>query len=85
MKITGLRVAALATVYLVMASLTFTGTLASWQYNEAFSHEFAGRHCRRDVAFAVFMSILPVPGWVISPFATGFYERGFSWRCRREG
>ena len=76
---------AFALAYLAMSALAGSAFLAERQNSHY--HENICRPYRSDLAFSVFIGLLP-PGWILAPSLTGFYEHGLQVRplpeCRGE-
>lgn len=68
---------ALLLVYISLWLITAAGIMRDEQHS---SLEFADHGCgyyRKDLAFSIGWSAIPIIPWVLAPFLTGFYEHGF--------
>lgn len=68
-------------IWFCMWMITWPALLASFQGQFANDTSFNERWFRRDLAFAMGISLFP-PAWVVTPFVTRFYEHGFQFGRR---
>ena len=68
----------LPVIWFVMWMVTWPALFADVQANHI-KQEYADEAYRRDLGFAMGISLLP-PIWIVAPFVTGFYEHGFKFK-----
>lgn len=70
-------------LYLGMVFIMTGFVLAYWQHaDHPYLIEARKKSYRQDLAFSIGISLVPIAGWLVSFFMSGFFEYG--WQIRRK-